>query len=95
MRRRARPLRSLQAQLALRLAGVILLATALGVGVLLYKGMDAADAPGNEQLQRRAAEIARHVAPGPDGTPRAELPPEPRSSLQVPAPDGNVRRANG
>jgi signal transduction histidine kinase len=69
-------LRSLQAQLALRLAGVFLFATALGVGALLYEGMDAADALGNGELERRAAEIARHIAPGPDGTPHLDLPPK-------------------
>ncbi len=66
--------RSLQAHLALRLAATFLVATALGVGALLYEGMNAADALGNEQLEQRAAEIARHVAPGPDGKPRLELP---------------------
>jgi two-component system, OmpR family, sensor histidine kinase TctE len=67
-------LRSLQAQLAIRLAAVILVATALGVGAIVYEGMNAADALGNEQLARRAAEIARYVAAGPDGTPHLELP---------------------
>ena len=42
-------LRSLQAQLAIRLAAVILVATALGVGAIVYEGMNAADALGNEQ----------------------------------------------
>jgi hypothetical protein len=54
-------LRSLQAQLAIRLAAVILVATALGVGAIVYEGMNAADALGNEQLARRAAEIAQYV----------------------------------
>ena len=39
---RSRP-RSLQAQLAIRLAVVILIATALGVGAVVYEGMNAAD----------------------------------------------------
>jgi len=69
-------LRSLQAQLALRLATVFLLATVLGVAVLLYETTSAADVLGSEELQRRAADIARYVAPGPDGTPRLELPPK-------------------
>ncbi len=69
-------LRSLQAQLALRLAAVFLVATAFGVGVLLYEGMDAADALGNEELERRAIEIAQHVVPGPDGAPHLDLPPK-------------------
>ena len=67
-------LRSLQAQLAIRLAAVILVATTLGVGALVYEGMNAADTLGNEQLAQRAAEIARYVAGGSDGTPHLELP---------------------
>ncbi len=67
-------LRSLQAQLAIRLAAVILVATALGVGAIVYEGMNAADALGNEQLARRAAEIAQYVAAGSDGTLHLELP---------------------
>jgi two-component system, OmpR family, sensor histidine kinase TctE len=67
-------LRSLQAQLATRLAAVILVATALGIGAIVYEGMNAADALGNEQLARRAAEIAQYVAAGSDGTLHLELP---------------------
>ncbi len=67
-------LRSLQAQLAIRLAAVILVATTLGVGALVYEGMNAADTLGNEQLAQRAAELARYVVMGPDGTPHLELP---------------------
>jgi signal transduction histidine kinase len=67
-------LRSLQAQLAIRLAAVILVATALGLGAILYEGMNAADALGNEQLARRATEIAQYVAAGSDGTLHLELP---------------------
>src|ERR1700688_47661 len=67
-------LRSLQAQLAIRLAAVILVATALGVGAIVYEGLNAADALGNEQLARRAAEIAQYVAAGSDGTLHLELP---------------------
>jgi two-component system, OmpR family, sensor histidine kinase TctE len=68
-------LRSLQAQLAIRLAAVILVATALGIGAIVYEGMNAADALGNEQLARRAEEIAQYVAAGSDGTLHLELPP--------------------
>jgi two-component system, OmpR family, sensor histidine kinase TctE len=66
--------RSLQAQLAIRLAVVILVATALGVGAIVYEGMNAADALGNEQLARRAVEIAQYVVAGPDGTLHLGLP---------------------
>jgi two-component system sensor histidine kinase TctE len=67
-------LRSLQAQLAIRLAAVILVATALGVGAIVYEGMNAADALGNEQLARRAGELAQYVAADSDGTLHLELP---------------------
>jgi hypothetical protein len=67
-------LRSLQAQLAIRLTALILVATALGVGAIVYEGMNAADALGNEQLARRAAEIAQYVEAGSDGTLHLELP---------------------
>jgi len=96
-------LRSLQAQLALRLATVFLLATVLGVAVLLYETTSAADALGTEELQRRAADIARYVVPGPDGTPRLELPPKldqdygspPRNAIfAVRAGDGRVIAAS-
>jgi signal transduction histidine kinase len=67
-------LRSLQTQLAIRLGAVILVATALGVGAIVYEGTNAADALGDEQLARRAAEIAQYVTVGPDGTLHLELP---------------------
>jgi two-component system, OmpR family, sensor histidine kinase TctE len=69
-------LHSLQAQLAVRLAAVVVVATTLGIGALLYQGMNAGDALSNEQLVRRAAEIAQHIAVGPNGTPQLELPPK-------------------
>ena len=54
-------LRSLQAQLAIRLAAVLLAASARGVGAIVYEGMNAADALGDEQLVQRAEDIARCV----------------------------------
>ena len=66
--------RSLQAQLALRLAVVFLVATVLAVGAVVYEGYSASDALGDEELARRAAELARHVARGADGTARLDLP---------------------
>ena len=81
---RLRP-RSLQAQLALRLAIVILVATALGVGAIVYEGMNAADALGNEQLVQRAAEIAQNVTPAPGATSHLELPPKLDQAYRSPA----------
>jgi signal transduction histidine kinase len=67
-------LRSLQAQLAVRLTVVILVATALGLGALLYEGTNAADGRGNEELSRRATEITQYIALDSHGSPRLELP---------------------
>jgi hypothetical protein len=68
-------LRSLQAQLAFRLSAVILIATALSVGVIVYEGFQAADALGNEELLARAHELARRVVPDAAGTVRVDLIP--------------------
>src|ERR1700753_582185 len=69
-------LRSLQAQLAIRLAAVILVATALGVGAIVYEGMNAAEVPGSEEPARRAAEMGKCAAAGSAGTLHWELPPK-------------------
>ena len=81
---RLRP-RSLQAQLAIRLAIVILVATALGVGAIVYEGMNAADALGNEHLVQRAAEIAQNVTAGSGRPPHLELPAKLDQTYRSPA----------
>lgn len=68
-------LRSLQAQLALRLAGVFLLATLLGVCAVLYEGIQAAKTLGDDELERRAIQIAGFVTRAPDGSARLKLSP--------------------
>ncbi len=78
-------LRSLQAQLALRLAAVFLVATIVGVGVLLYEGMNAADALSREELERHAVAFAQYITRGPDGTPRLELPPKLEQTYRSPS----------
>jgi hypothetical protein len=69
-------LRSLQAKLAVRLAVVILVATLLGVCALVFKGYNAADTLGNEELLARARELARYVVPDSTGAARLDLPPQ-------------------
>jgi two-component system, OmpR family, sensor histidine kinase TctE len=69
--------RSLQGQLALRLAVVFVLASAAGIGLLLWQGSEAADNFGLEMLRYRAQELARYVVRTPDG--RAAF--KPSSSL--------------
>jgi signal transduction histidine kinase len=66
-------LRSLQAQLALRLAGVFLVATVLGVWAVIYEGTQAATTLGDDELERRAVQIGQFVTRAPDGTARLEL----------------------
>lgn len=58
--------RSLQTRLALRLAVVFLVATALGIGALLHEGMQTADRLSDLELTRRAGELAHSVMRGPD-----------------------------
>jgi signal transduction histidine kinase len=67
--------RSLQGQLALRLAVVFFVVSAAGVGLLLWQGSEAADSFGLEMLRYRAQELARYVARTPDG--RAAFNPPP------------------
>jgi signal transduction histidine kinase len=67
--------RSLQTRLALQLAVVILIATTLVVGIILYQGYQAADELGNEQLLARANELARYVTLESGGEARLNLPP--------------------
>ena len=79
-------LRSLQAQLALRLAGVFLPATLLSVCAVLYEGMQAAKTLGDDELERRAVQIARFVTRAPDGSARLKLSPRlERSTGRPPA----------
>jgi signal transduction histidine kinase len=68
--------RSLQGQLALRLAVVFMVVSAAGVGLLLWQGSDAADSFGLEMLRYRTAELARHLSRSPDGRAELNLPPD-------------------
>jgi two-component system, OmpR family, sensor histidine kinase TctE len=68
--------RSLQGQLALRLAAVFLVASAAGVGLLLWQGSESADSFGLEMLRYRADELARYIVPEPDGHAALMLPPD-------------------
>lgn len=66
--------RSLQGQLALRLAIVFFLVSAVGVGLLLWQGSDAADNFGLEMLRYRTGELAAHLVKSPDGKVAVQLP---------------------
>lgn len=60
--------RSLQAQLAVRLTAVLLIAAAVGVVALLHESDQTADALRREELLRRAEELTRLIERTPDGT---------------------------
>ena len=67
--------RSLQSQLVLRLAAVFFVASLLGMGALVYEGNQAASTLGDDELERRAVQIAHFVVREPDGALSLKLPP--------------------
>ena len=89
--------RSLQLRLALRLALVYLIATALAAAVLIYRAFDTAGSLNDRELALRADDLANSVSLDSTGRPRLDLP---HSLARDYAADGNVniyaiRRANG
>jgi signal transduction histidine kinase len=69
-------LRSLQAKLALRLAVLYVVATAIAIGVLIYQAYETAETLNDRELSLRAADLARYVTVDSAGSARLELPPE-------------------
>ena len=90
-------MRSLQAQLALRVGTVFLVATLLGVCAVIYEGSQAAKTLGDDELERRAIQIARLVKRDPDGTARLDLSPRLQSLYSSPSRTRLlvVRKADG
>src|SRR5258706_32020 len=95
--------RSLQLQLALRLAPLYIAATAIAVGVLVYQAYSTADSLSDQDLNRRAADLASFVVVDGTGEARLDLPPKLRSAYESPAamflfvvrrPDGQVVAAS-
>jgi signal transduction histidine kinase len=66
--------RSLQLRLAVRLAVLYLVATAIAVGVLIYQAYDTAGTLNDRDLHLRAADLARHVAVDAKDGARLDLP---------------------
>jgi len=80
---KAIPLRSLQAKLALRLAALYVVATAIAVGILIYQAYDAANTLNDRELSLRAADLARYVTVDSAGTAHLELPQALSTSYQA------------
>ena len=88
--------RSLQAQLALRLTAVLLIAALVGVVALFRESDQTADALRREELLRRAEELTRLIERTPDGTVAVRLSPELMQVFSKPgATDLFVVRADG
>jgi signal transduction histidine kinase len=65
---------SLQLRLALRLAVVYLVATALAVGIIIYRAYDTAGTLNDRELSLRALDLARAVSRDASGASRLDLP---------------------
>jgi signal transduction histidine kinase len=76
-------LKSLRVQLALRLAAIYVVATAIAVGVLIYQAYDTADSLNDRELSLRAADLAGHVTVDPNGVARLEMPAALAASYQA------------
>ena len=85
--------RSLQLQLALRLAALYVAATAIVVAVLIYQAYSTADTLTDEDLNRRAEEIAGFVTINDSGEPRLDLPPQTCGGLRRVGGDISLRCA--
>jgi len=77
--------RSLQAQLVLRLAAGFVVATLLAVSAIVYEGSKAAQSLGDDELERRAVQIAHFVERSPDGALHLTLPARLEQLYQSPA----------
>jgi len=66
---------SLQARLVVRLAIIYLLATAIAVGVLVYRAYETVDSLNDRELSLRASDLARSVSVDRSRTPHLDLPP--------------------
>lgn len=97
------PGRSLQGRLAVRLALVYLVVTALAVGLLLYRAFDSAAALNNRELRLRASDLSRAVSVDSSGAIALTMPPnlaaayaasEDGDLFVLRAPDGRVIAAS-
>lgn len=75
--------RSLEFQLAVRLAALYVVATIVAVAALLYQAYSTANSLGDLDLRRRATELAALVTLGEDGKPQLALPPKLASAYEL------------
>ena len=68
--------KSLQVRLAVRLAALYVVATAVGVGVLVYQAYDTATSLNDRELSLRAEDLARAVSRDGSGVPQLQLSPK-------------------
>jgi two-component system, OmpR family, sensor histidine kinase TctE len=68
--------RSLEFQLAIRLAALYVVATMIGVAALVYQAYETADSLSDLDLRRRAQDLAMLVSVDADTKPRLTLPPK-------------------
>jgi two-component system, OmpR family, sensor histidine kinase TctE len=80
---------SLQVRLALRVAGLYIVATVVVIVVLMSRAYDTARSLGDQELLVRANDLARYVTAGEKGLPRLELPPN-LSAIYQPPSDSDI-----
>jgi signal transduction histidine kinase len=81
--------RSLQLSLALRVAALYIVATVIVIVFLMSRAYDTARSLGDQDLMRRANDVARYVSVGANGLPRINLPPK-LSETYGPTPGSDI-----
>jgi len=87
-------LRSLQMRLAVRLAALYIIATAIAVAVLVYRAYDTASTLNERELSARASDLARYVSLDPNGKAVLNLPTGLAAAYNA-ADDGNIFAVRG
>ena len=87
-------LRSLQLRLALRLAALFVVGSAVIVGFVIWRAYDTAGTLADRELSLRAADLANSVGRASDGTARLALPPALREAYGA-APDADIFAIRG